>query len=222
MKGKIIISIIFLLMIILVITLVIATEVSYCKKDCSFNKRIDIKTCNNAYKECRQVCNDNKKSCLYNVSEDYQICKEECDLLIDKRTCKRECVRQKIHDKKNCSKRECLAECRKERKNCKRYVKVKWLDCRYNCSFSQVSLSQEECENAGGFFHQICNGVYYDIICSPDKFCICDGFGDYQCPANYSCNHNIKKYLPRKQHTVKGYKDLLGNALGNIGVCMKD
>ena len=82
-------------------------------------------------------------------------------------------------------------------------------------------VNEEECENAGGFYHEVCNGPYFDIICSPQKFCICDGEDGYSCPGNYTCNHKIRNLLPRKGNTVQGYKDQLGNELGDIGICEK-
>ncbi len=215
-KRKLLIT--TLLLITLMATLVFAiSEKQMCKRAASQERRAEYKTCINDYKECRKNCGQEKKSCLTEVKQDYAKCREQC---ID-RECKRTCSQKMRAEKKECSKRECLRECRDEKNECKKQAKNKYQEAKEACETTVFEVSQEECEAAGGLYHEICNGPYFDIICSPQKFCICNGNNEYSCPSNYTCNHKIKNILPRKGNTIQGYKDFLGNELGDIGICEK-
>lgn len=205
----------FLAMIFLA-TIVLAQSriVRDCRKNCSSEKRNETKICNGNYKECRVECGEVKKTCLDGLKQNYSDCRNNCT----ERGCIRECSKEMKAEKKDCSKIDCLKECRDIKNVCREEAKNKSYECRKICEISPYKVSENECE----FYHEICNGPYFDVICSKDKFCICDGAGNYSCPQNYTCNHEIEEFLPRKKHTVQGYKDFLGNDLGDIGVCMKD
>lgn len=206
---------------ILIATIVIAAspkqEIRECRKELSYQRRIEYKECINDYKDCRKTCNQEKKACLSEVKQNYSECKDSCS----DRKCKRTCSQEMRTEKKECSKTQCLKNCRNESRVCKQEAKNKYKQGKADCEFGSFNVKQEDCEAAGGFYHEICNGPYFDIICSPKKFCICDGNSGYSCPGNYTCNHDIKGFLPRKIHTIQGYKDLLGNKLGDIGICEK-
>jgi len=196
-------------------TIVIAQRVvKDCRKDCSQERRNETRICNSEYKECRIVCMEEKKACLNEVKQNYTDCRNNCS----ERGCVRACSKEMRAEKKECSKSECLKECRNIKNDCKGEAKETYNECRSLCEISPYEVSETECE----FYHEICNGPYFDIICSKDKFCICDGDAGYSCPENYTCNHDIEEFLPRKIHTIQGYRDLLGNDLGDIGVCQKE
>lgn len=164
-------------------------------------------------KEQRLEIKDCKKSCILNKKQSYVECK------YNYKECRTECKNSANNSKER---RECYKECRQNVRECKANSRANYTECRNECKnlFAPVPLSNQTlCEENNGFFHQICNGPYFDIVCSASKYCICEGINDYSCPENYNCDKNIKHLLPRKGRTIRGYKDLLGNKLGNIGVC---
>jgi len=197
-------------------------QISECKKECKLNRRTEIKNYNNEYKECRNVYNDEKKTCLNETKFQYAECKETCDELdgMEKRQCKRECSSEKRIQKKTCSKREELLECRTARRECINSLKEEYVSCKNECKHTGILQDETQCTDAGGFFYEICNGPYFDIICSSEKFCLCDGNNNNTCPEGYICNHDIRQLLPRR-NTINGYKDFLGNDLGEIGTCLE-
>jgi hypothetical protein len=217
MKKRILISA-FLLVVLLAAGVIAASQtIRECKREVSAEKRAEYKECFGDYKECRKNCSQEKKTCVQDAKEKYYECRENCT----DRYCKRECSKSYRTKRKECSKKECLKECRKEKNERKNEAKEKYKKNREKCETTPFDVGQEDCEKAGGFYHEICNGPYFDIICSPKKFCICDGESEHGCPANHTCNHHIRNLLPRRMHTIQGYKDLLGNELGDIGICEK-
>jgi len=202
-------------MVVFLATIVFAQSfVTDCRKKCSDERGNETKICNDGYKACRVECGEEKKTCLDNVKQNHTACNNNCS----ERGCIRECSKKMIEEKKECGKTECLKECRDTRNVCRDEAKNKSHECREACEINPYEVGEDECE----FYHEICNGPYFDVICSKDKFCICDGDKNYSCPQNYTCSHEIEEFLPRKKHTVQGYRDLLGNDLGDIGVCKKE
>ncbi len=192
-------------------------QVSGCKTNCSSISRNAIKICNDDYKACRIKCNEEKKACLDATQQKFHSCLENCS----SRWCSRDCTKQRIKERKECSKSECLLDCRDKRGNCTETAKANFSSCKESCEVSPFEITEEECENASGFFYRLCNGPYFDIVCSKESYCICDGKANYTCPMNYTCNHDIEEFLPRKTQAPEVYKDLIGHNLGDIGICEK-
>ena len=217
-KNKVII---ISLLIVLTISSVLAFSntqaIRECKRDALNERRAEQKECTDNNKECQISCNQEKKNCLQQATQEYRNCFQECN----DRECKRTCSKNQVVEKKQCYSNQCSKECRDNFNTCNKGTKERYEEKRENCEISPFQIEREDCENAGGFYHEICNGPYFDIICSPQKFCICEGDSEYTCPENYTCNKNIKNFLPRARNTIQGYKDFLGNDLGKIGVCEK-
>jgi len=210
-----------LLVIVLLASVVLASsqkkQVSDCRVNCTSVSRNETKICNEDYKICRTKCWEEKKACLNETQERFHACREECL----GRWCSRDCAKKRIMERKECSKSECLLDCRDNRSNCTEASKANFSSCKDQCELSPFEISQEDCENASGRFYRLCNGPYFDIVCSKGNYCICDGKANYTCPGNHTCNHDIEEFLPRKTQAPEVYKDLLGNDLGDIGICEK-
>jgi hypothetical protein len=216
--------IIFILMIVFLTFIVLAAsqavpqtkQIVDCKKNCSEVKNNENKICLNNYKDCRTVCAENKKTCLNETKQFFLECKEACN---NSNKCVRNCSDQMIINKENCSKSICLSDCRNESKACKEKVKDNFSECKEGCEINNFEITKEECNE--GLYQELCNGPYFDVVCSHEKYCICGGDAGYKCPQGYECNKEIKNLLPRKGHTIQGYRDFLGRDLGDIGVCEK-
>lgn len=197
------------------------SEIAGCSKNCTSSRVSELNVCQSQYKDCKLNCTREKKSCLNASAQEFKICRQGCDALAgkDKIQCKMNCSKEKIKKADVCSKRKCFSGCFNSSSICKQEAKDKSSACMANCTGSV--LSEAQCEASGGFHYKLCNGPYFDIVCSQNSYCICNGFGNYTCPANYSCSQKIKNLAPRKANTIAGYKDLLGNDLGSIGVCEK-
>jgi hypothetical protein len=86
------------------------------------------------------------------------------------------------------------------------------------CNFESVEVEEETCIEAGGLFQALCRGPWFGIGCSQQKFCLCSGDFNYQCPQDYTCIKDFKE--PRiKRTSIPGWKTLLGEDLGDIGLC---
>jgi hypothetical protein len=227
MKKGIVIWGIFFLSVIILTSFVLAfgqeRVILDCSKNCSITKDNQVNLCDQDYKQCRNGCNSEKKACIENAKDLNEECRNSCSLHngTAKRMCIMNCSLENILKKEKCSKTGCVQDCVDGRKDCKEKVMVRSMNCKKDCDGLTV-LNKEQCDSAGGLFYLICKGLYFDIICSKQKFCICDGDENYSCPSNYTCNHNLDNILPRNIHALKGYKDLLGNPLGDIGICMKE
>ena len=197
-------------------TLLIAGElgggfyVKTCNQNCSDNFLIEKNDCNLNYKNCtspiRMNCFKEKVQCLKNATDEYKSCKEDCKILRAE-PCANGSVKKGDSYVFGCEKCECKA---KGKVSCK-------LDgfCNKN-----ITITENICELGGGLFQQICNGPYFDIVCSQQNFCFCEGSFNYTCPLDYEC---LKDFISpnTRQHTTKGWKSMLGVPLGDIGVCVK-
>ncbi len=220
MKKNVVYIAIVLLTIFLLVEVLAESQkqqISGCKANCSNISRSAIKVCNDDYRACRTECGAGKKACMNETQQRFYDCKEKCF----GRWCTRDCSKKRINERKECSKSECLPDCRDKSGNCTEAAKANFSSCKEGCEESPFEISPEDCGNAGGFFYKLCNGPYFDIVCSKESFCICDGKANYTCLGNYTCNHNIEEFLPRKTQTPEIYKDLIGNDLGDIGICEK-
>lgn len=198
-----------------------------CNKKCTSERTAMTKICNSEHKSCREICNSEKESCLDIIEQTFDLCRGSCynsSSNSKDRECNRLCSFARIELKKTCAKQDCLNECRTEKKTCNDNIKNSTANCKAACEAESAGLitNKEECESSGGLFYKLCNGPYFDIVCTQDEFCICSGKSNYTCPQNYICDKKIKDFLPRKTNTISGYRDLSGNLLGDIGVCRKE
>jgi len=188
---------------------------------------------------CKQTCKEVNKETTDACKADYLLCRESCLNSTCKKNCIKEysiCRKNSVENYRNCQKLcnppklplTCLngtydlgdkfplgceiCECKKNGKVvCKRDS-----FCNKN-----TSITEERCRIGGGLYYEFCNGPYFDIVCFSQKFCFCNGDKSYTCPRDYECMTDF--IAPnRRVHTIPGWKDLLGNPLGNIGVCVQN
>ncbi len=192
----------------------------------------------NQYQLCRSNCLDDKKISQDLCKSDFSECKTLC---ISNRTCSSNCVKERIN---------CLKQANSEhvscQKQCKAIIAPKCLDGTYNlgdtftsgCQICEckangkisckkdafcnknASVSESSCLQAGGLYSPLCNGPYFDLLCTQQNFCLCEGTNNYSCPLNYEC---MKSFVsPNKRtHTINGWKDVIGLSLGDIGICVQ-
>jgi len=218
MKKKIIIML-FILAVSFSIVLVSASQASDCRKECSSIKKIDRSNCLSDYKlckddcakdrTCKKLCSNEKKSCTKEVSLDYKDCSKKCKYLGKNITCLDGKYKGGESFLDGCQICECKYNSR---------VSCKKTDF---CNFNEVLDDEPVCSSNNGLYQQLCNGPYFDIVCSKDNFCLCSGDNEYSCPENYYCLHEFSPGLTRSRYTLKGWKTLLGASLGDIGVCVK-
>lgn len=245
-----------------------------CKKDCTIDRRTDLRVCNSDYKECRDTCRDDNKECLTDVLDEYKGCKAFCYAEYDSSSerrerseCLRECLTDKSLNRRNCNMGACVNTCSSIKKSCTEDVKFEYpfckescnfifsdeeitcedgkynagdvfledcevCRCNYNkrvdckstkfCNFEKPEIDETTCSDNGGFYYKLCNGPYFDIVCSSEDYCLCDGLSDFSCPTGYECIHEFNTLLPRTRQTIPGFKDLLGHKLGDIGICVEN
>ena len=218
MKKKIIAAV-FVLLITISIVLVSASESNNCRKECTINQKLGNDNCSSNYKSCKddcakdraciRLCSDEKKSCTKEVSSDFKDCSIKCKYIGKNITCLSGKYNAGEVFLEGCQICECQYNSR---------VSCKKTDF---CNFNEVLSDQNKCESNSGLFQPLCNGPYFDIVCSQANFCLCDGNNNYTCPENYYCLHDFSLSLTRRGYTISGWKTLLGFNIGNIGVCVK-
>lgn len=199
-------------------------------------------------RECKKSILSYKKQLTNKISLDYKACKIDCKNIEKKEISK--CITSCSEDKRyesdllkfrvgnyqnNC-KYSILnpdAKCLGDKYNagdifldackicrCDFNEKITCKDTEY-CNYNDININEEQCTNNGGLYLQLCNGPYFDIVCSKKKYCLCSGSNNYTCPKDYDCIHDFMVSLNRRDNTISGWKSLLGEALGNIGICAK-
>ncbi len=188
---------------------------SVCSKECNFVKSIETRACNSEYKLCKETCSDglckrncfsDKKACLKTVREEGILCSKMCSIEGKNVTCL---------NGKYTPGQTFLEGC--ESCYCDFKGKVKCTKTPF-CNFNNVSPGEDFCLDNGGFYHALCNGPYFDIVCSRDKFCLCEGLNNYTCAEGSYC---VKDFVSpnRRTSTIPGWKTLRGFDLGEIGIC---
>lgn len=192
-------------------------ELFECKSACSLTEKGSIEICKQDYKECSVDCTGS--SCKLACSKDRNVCLKAANN--DSRSCQKEC-RDKYVVKPSCMNGtyEVGEKFTQACEICKCTANGR-IDCkRDNFCNNNVSLTASECSSAGGFYHQLCTGPYFSIVCTPKKYCLCEGINNYSCPANYSCVKDFVSPTPR-QASYREWATLLGKPLGQVGVCGK-
>ena len=222
-KGIIILLGLFTVILFISISFVFAISttnqklISQCKKDCVNNEKTSKDSCNFNYtacligcsnnKECSYECNLEKNNCIGRVVFIFANCAKNCNFMFSNITCGNHSLGEIFNQ--NCS----ICRCEINSK-----VTCKKTDF---CNYNKVLRNQDQCVSNNGLYQPLCNGPYFDIVCSKDNFCLCDGEGNYTCPENYTCLHDFSLSLTRRGYTIAGWKTLLGVQLGNIGICVK-
>lgn len=216
--------IIFLIIILLIeISGIIAfseqNSINSCKKECDLNKNNATEICNKDFqlckdncskkdRDCNYECNFEKRNCISRVVFKYSSCPKNCKYLSKNITCGNHQLGEIFYE--NCN----ICRCESNgRINCKKTD---------FCNHNKVLRNKTQCILNNGLYQQLCNGPYFDIVCSKDNFCLCDGDNDYNCPEDYECLHEFNPGLTRRGHTIAGWKTLLGVNLGDIGICVKN
>lgn len=216
-KGIIIVF--FILLITASILLVSANEIKDCRNDCINEKKINNGNCSSTYLSCKDSCNKTrvclntcykeKANCLKIVNSNFVKCSKKCAYIGKNITCLNGKYKAGEVFLDKCQICECQYNSR---------VSCKKTDF---CNFNEVLNDKNICESNNGLYQPLCNGPYFDIVCSGDNYCLCDGNNDYSCPENYYCLHNFSLSLTRRGYTIIGWKTLLGVQLGDIGICVK-
>jgi hypothetical protein len=184
-------------------------EKSKCSSACLRNFTINKKVCNS--KLCLSSCNSNKKSCSSETTFRFSDCSNNCKyaVLNNNVTCENGKYNAGETFLLGCD----ICKCKYD----------STVDCKKTlfCNFNDLTIEESKCVSSGGFYQQLCNGPYFDIVCSQNDFCQCDGNSNYSCPEGYACIHNFTSSLTRKSQTIAGFKTLLGFELGDIGLCAK-
>ncbi len=213
---------IFILLILLIPSIIALSsqkEIGLCKKECSVDKGNAIDICNYKYrqcfisclkkdKECYYECEFEKKYCLSEIKFRFGSCAKNCNYIEKNITCGIYKLGEIFYE--DCKICKCVYD---GRINCKRTD---------FCNYNKVLRNKTLCITNKGLYQQLCNGPYFDIVCSKDNFCLCDGNDSYSCPIDYICLHDFSLSLTRRGHTISGWKTLLGVELGNIGICVKN
>ncbi len=215
--------IIFLLLIFLIaipniIALSEQKTISLCKKECSSSKSNVTNLCNQDFVQCRNNCSKKdkdcnyecdieKRNCLSEISFRLGSCTRNCIYIFKNITCGNHSLGEVFYD--NCS----ICKCEYNRRiNCKKTD---------YCNHKKILRNKNQCISNNGLYQPLCNGPYFDIVCSKDNFCLCDGNNNYSCSADYICLHEFNPSLTRRGYTLTGWKNLLGADLGDIGICVK-
>jgi hypothetical protein len=176
--------------------------ISQCNKDYNNNKK---QLC--TYSECRKSCSTTYKDCRKTLANDYKECRNSCPYVaLDDNIICEGGYKPKDTFAQGCD----ICQCNYNGK----------ITCEKTdyCHFTEPEIEQTDCEEAGGFYYRLCKGPYFGVACSKDYFCICEGDNKYTCPQDNTC---VKNFIPPKikENTLPGWRDLLGNPLGDIGVC---
>jgi hypothetical protein len=206
-----------------------------CKKECMNDKKAALHSCVSENIECRQSCQASKEACLIenkNSKNKTKICNNYA--------CMKECAETKniCNSLAVLSNAYCPQACNAGNMNvtCGDYNAgesfvngTEMCGCNYkgeivckknNALFARLtSFDSNECNNGGGLFQQLCNGPYFDIVCTGKNYCLCSGNGNNSCPSNSACLTNFD--INVRKDTVAGWKNYIGEDLGNIGICVK-
>jgi hypothetical protein len=219
------------------------TESKSCYSECKEEYNTCIDNQETILEECKSNCTD--KSCVRQCSSDFRANKRQlCDYNSCRKLCsieRRECRREALTDY-----RECRSSCQYtpfdsnikcEYEGITYRAGQKFLEgcdsckCRFDgsvdcqdtqfCNFQDVIIPKRTCESSGGLYLGLCRGPYFGIGCSQKKYCLCAGDDNYSCPLDHTCILDFEP--PRiKSSSVPGWKNMIGQPLGDIGVCAEN
>jgi len=153
---------------------------------------------------CRSICNREAVLCKKTVRADYRWCGIACvgNTLYPNATCG--AYRPGDQFVEDCKECECNFD---GTTSCRPSI---------NCFYSNFTITETSCLNAGGLFQPVCKGPYFRLRCTLEDYCICDGLGQYACPSDTFCLHN---FTVRVKSDLQGYRGLQGEEIGDIGIC---
>jgi hypothetical protein len=230
MKKNCIIIAFFLTILLLNLVFALTTEqnkdIRDCKKKILLDKKTDYDNLNSDYNTCLISCKSLEKTYR-------QDCRSSC---FETKNINREIIKFMYQNyDKNCRKTILApdSKCEEGKYN----VGAIFLDgckiCRCNfddeiycmttpyCNFKDINIKEDECIENNGLYQKLCNGPYFDLVCSKNKFCLCEGAGNYACPEDYICIKEFRLTLNRRDNTIPGWKTHLGKDLGDVGICAK-
>lgn len=183
-----------------------------CMKSCSYIYQSSVKNCSSSI--CSKECTQEKNYCSNAVAEDFNDCSSKCRMLAKYNTtlsCNDDIYGQySAGDKyvKGC-----------ELCKCGYTGNISCKDTQY-CNFDESQLVDEEsiCEDSGGYYQPLCHGPFYDVKCDRKPLCQCEGINNYTCPENSICLKEIS--TEETTISVPGWTDMLGNSLGDVGICV--
>ena len=216
---------------ILTLTVSASSSLNECKKSCNLEKREEIKLLISNFRGCNTDCLNEKKSCLESHKSEFLSCKNDCIAnqnltnVRERSYCMVQCASSYQSDKKLCSSKNCTDQCKATKKESIINVSINKDICTNACILEEspynLTVSEETCNTNSGLFNGLCNGPYFDIVCTQQEYCLCEGNFNYSCPQNYTCVKGFKIRPPRI-NTISGWKDSLGKDLGEIGICGKE
>ncbi len=192
--------------------------INQCKKQCSIDKKLELKSCTSEQLSCRSECSNNickkecnkeKKSCFKEVKGEYRECLSDCKFkpFTENVTCN---FNNETYNAGETFRDQCN-ECR-----CGYNGEIKCDELK-NCGFTNFTISQDYCESSGGFFQRLCWGPYFGIKCAAEAYCQCGGINNFSCPEDYTC---VEKFSVRGIHSqISEWKTYLGEPVGNVGIC---
>lgn len=212
MKKLLIFGILVVFVAVVVAALPSREDTQICNEDCKLEYNEAVSECGNLQtdclencegKHCRNTCFKEKKVCLKEAREKRQLCTLTCKRGFS--GCEDGAYEFKETFTEGCDVCECNVN---GRVTCKREPY-----CNKN-----VSISAESCEANGGFYYPICKGPYFSVVCSQQNLCLCGGNAEWTCGEGQECFYDFVSPL-KKKGSIKGFRDLLGRPLGDVGVC---
>jgi hypothetical protein len=199
-------------------------EIRECKKNFTDYKKQTQDDILLNFKECKENCKNHEKKEISNcISACSEVKKSSLDLLKFRLTnYQNNCKYKTINPNVKCENFN-VGEVFLDGCNICRCDSNGKISCKLTqyCNYNDVNIDENYCINNNGLYLQLCNGPYFDIVCSKKKFCLCGGLNDYSCPSDYDCVTNFLVSINRRDNTIKGWKTLLGENLGDIGICAK-
>ncbi len=180
-----------------------------CIKVCSKEKRSNQREfCNRG--KCNKECTSINNACVRKGNSDYKECKEGCQFSVFNNNITCEDGKYKPGD-------EFVDGC--EICQCK-YSGESECEMTEFCNFPDAEVDEETCLANGGYYDRLCQGPYFRIRCSSDKYCICGGDDGYTCPdEDYVCLPDFIE--PKLPTDIPGWKTTLGLPMGDISICAK-
>lgn len=151
---------------------------------------------NEAVYQCKKDCNLGLREDIETCNLEFKDCKQECNSL------------------------ECKIDCYKEKNDCRKMAKEENKMCKNFCSLGEFYVERDLCLNSGGSYQQLCNGNYFDLRCSKEYYCVCNGNLNYSCPLNHFCAGD---FSVKNISTIEtSWKNPVGIPMGDIGICMRN
>lgn len=211
---KIVLTLLFGLVLVSILPQISALsflEIRECRLDCRATYYEARDVCSAAFDECifecddtscRSACFSERSQCRRDANAVYRSCRLDCSK-------DPECLLPENADGEEFEMGCEVCECNSRGK----------MRCKTdNFCNRDVEVEETFCMDNGGFFSRLCRGPYFGAVCSQMEFCICGGVNEYSCAEDYECLTDFISPV-RTNYRLLGFRDQLGNDLGEIGVC---